>query len=133
MKGALLALDKCMDNLMTTWGLDPTKQRQRRSAPEPANEPANWFQPGDYPTGLNRNGIGAVVILRLLVGSDGRVTNCAISKAGGDKSFEDLACRLATARARFKPAIGADGKPMDSVWINGVRWEPAPPFLNRAG
>jgi len=129
MKGALSALDKCMDDLITTWRLDPVEQRQRKSAPEPANDPVGWFRANDFPTSLNRGGLGGIVVMRLMVGADGLVTNCEVAKAGGDKAFEDLTCQLATSRARFRPAVGAGGQPIASVWIRRINWQPATPFV----
>ena len=129
MKGALAALDKCMDDLVTGWGLDPAAQRQRKSAPEPVNNVSDWFRAGDYPSSLNRGGYGGIVVLRLVVAADGSIKNCAVAKAGGDKAFEDLTCRLATTRGQFRPAIGVGGQPIDSVWIRRINWQPATPFI----
>jgi TonB family protein len=129
MKEALSALDKCMNNLISTWGLDPVEQRQRASAPEPADDPVGWFRPKDYPASLSRSGMGGIVVMRLIVGADGSVKDCDVAKAGGDKKFEDLTCQLATSRARFRPAVGASGKPIASVWIRRINWQPATPFI----
>ena len=65
----------------------------------------------------------------LLVGADGSVQNCAVAKSGGDKVFQDATCRAATARARSKPAIGADGQPIASVWIRRINWKPGTPMF----
>lgn len=129
MKAALAALDKCMNDLVTGWGLDPAEQRQRKSAPEPANNPAQWFRSGDYPVALNRMGSGGAIVVRLIVAADGSVQDCAVVKAGGDKAFEDLTCQLAKTRAQFRPAVGADGQPIKSVWIRRIDWQPGAPFV----
>ncbi|SFP48179.1 TonB family protein [Sphingomonas rubra] len=129
MKGALTALDKCMDNLIASWGLDPAEQQQRKSAPEPLVDPAKWFRPSDYPAALDRSGAGGIVVLRLIVAADGSIQDRAVAKSGGDKAFEDLTCELTKARAQFRPAIGAGGQPIKSVWINRIHWQPAMPFV----
>ena len=129
MKGALAALDACMDDLVTSWGLDPAEQRQRKSGPEPVNDPSGWFRPADYPVALNRGGSGGIVVLRLVVAADGSIKTCAVAKAGGDKAFEDLTCRLMTTRAQFRPAIDASGRAIDSVWIRRINWQPGKPFV----
>jgi TonB family protein len=133
MKAPLAALDGCMDDLIKGWGLDPVQQRQRKRAPEPTESPAKWFRTDDYPTGLNHFGVGGIVVLRLVVDADGTVTGCGVSKAGGDKAFEDLTCQLAKTRARFQPAIGAEGEPIPSVWIQSITWRPAPAFTELKG
>ncbi|MET0373824.1 MAG: energy transducer TonB [Rhizorhabdus sp.] len=132
MQGPLAALDRCMDDLVTAWGLDPAEQRQRKSEPEPLTDPIRWFKPDDYPASLNRSGVGAIVVIRLVVAVDGTVRDCAVAKAGGDTAFEDLTCRLATTRARFRPAIGAAGRPIASVWIRRIAWNPAAPLVGAA-
>jgi TonB family protein len=131
MKAPLAALDTCIDDLVTTWGLDPAEQRWRKSAPEPVGDVAAWFRPADYPAALNRSFAGGIVVVRLIVAADGRVTDCAVPKAGGDKAFETLTCRLATERARFTPAKGADGQPIASVWARRIAWQPAAPMVVR--
>lgn len=129
MKGALDALDKCSDNLIASWGLDPVQQRQLKSMAEPADNPANWFRPEDYPSGMNHMGLGGAVIIRLLVGADGSVQKCEVTKSGGDKVFQDATCTAANKRAKFRPAIAADGQPVASVWIKRIDWRPGAPFF----
>jgi hypothetical protein len=131
MKGLLAAIDKCMDYIATSWGLNPAEQRQRVSAPQPTSDPRSWFRSSDYPVGENENALGGYIAIRLSVAVYGTVKNCVIAKSGGDKAFEDLTCQLATARARFRPAVRSGGQPMESVWINRIRWMPSVPFVSQ--
>ncbi|RYF47789.1 MAG: hypothetical protein EOO38_11450 [Cytophagaceae bacterium] len=124
MAGAMAALDKCMDDLMTTWGLTPAEQRARRSSPQPLNKPVDWFRPEDYPAFHGFFGGGALITIRLIVSATGSLSNCEVAKAGGSKDFKDLTCQIALKRARFLPAVGNDGQPIDSVWITRIRWMP---------
>lgn len=133
MKGPLAALDTCVDDLVRTMGLDPAEQRARASGPEPVGNVGEWFRPGDYPPALNRMVAGGVVVVRLVVGANGAVTDCAVAKAGGDRAFEELTCSLATERGRFTPARGSAGQPIASVWARRIRWQPAAPFVVRGG
>ncbi|WP_343528331.1 energy transducer TonB [Sphingomonas sp.] len=129
MKGALDALDKCSDDLIRSWGLDPVQQRLLKSGPMPATNPADWFRPSDYPAGPANMGMGGAVIIRLLIGADGSVRDCAVTKSGGDKAFQDATCHAATERAKFRPAIDAEGKPVTSVWLKRINWKPGAPFF----
>lgn len=133
MKNALASLDRCMDDLVKGWGLDPNEQRARRSAPIPIDPPSKWFGAGDFPANLNHAGVGAIVVIRLMTGSDGAVTGCTVAKSGGDEAFETLTCRLAIARARFRPAIGANGEPIASAWIQRIDWRPGQPMFRFIG
>jgi len=129
MKGALAALDQCSDDLIKSWGLDPAALRQATRGPRPVGNIATWFRPDDYPAGAANIGMAGAVIIRLLIGADGRIGNCAVTKSGGDKLFQDATCQAATKRGSFEPAIGADGKPMASVWVQRINWEPGAPFF----
>lgn len=129
MASAMAALDKCSDDLIKSWGLDPAVQHQLKHGPRPASDIATWFRPDDYPAGAANMGLGGAVIIRLLVDTDGRVQNCAVTKSGGDKVFQDATCQAATKRASFQPAIGPDGQPVASVWIQRINWNPGAPFF----
>jgi TonB family protein len=131
MKGPLAAIDKCMDYIVTSWGLDPTEQRNRASAPQPISDPRSWFRSSDYPVGQNENALGGYIAMRLLVTAEGSVKSCSIAKSGGDKAFEDLTCKLARARARFLPAVGQGGQSMESVWISTILWQPSTPLMSQ--
>lgn len=122
MKAPLAALDACNEDLVKGWGIDIEAMRQQRSPPQPVNDVSTWFLAKDYPEKLERRGEGGQVFIRLIVGDDGTVRKCEVPKSGGDKTFEDITCRSAIERARFRPAIGADGRPIASMWYRGIHW-----------
>lgn len=124
MKAPLAALDRCVDDLVASLGLDPAEQRARTQGPTPVGGAAQWFRPDDYPFVLR--GISGMVIIRAVVGADGRPTECAVAKAGGDPAFEALTCELLMKRARFTPATGAANNPISSYWTARVAWQSSP-------
>lgn len=124
MKAPLAALDACADDLVKGWGVDLAQMRRQRSAPEPANDVSRWFRSSDYPEKQGHQGAGGLVGIRLVVGVDGAVKKCEVYMSGGDKAFEETTCRLVMERARFRPAIGADGRPIASLWARRVNWRP---------
>jgi hypothetical protein len=129
MKAPLAALDACADDLVKGWGVDLAEMRRQRSAPQPANNVSQWFKASDYPDKQVHQGAGGLVGIRLVIGVDGAVKKCEVYKSGGDKAFEDLTCRLVSERARFHPAIGADGRPIVSLWARRVNWKPGQSFF----
>jgi TonB family protein len=129
MKAPLAALDACADDLVKGWGVDLAEMRRQRSGPRPANNVSHWFRKSDYPDKQDHQGAGGLVSIRLVIGVDGAVKKCEVHKSGGDKAFEDLTCRLASERARFVPAIGADGRPIVSLWERRVNWKPGQSFF----
>lgn len=56
------------------------------------------------------------------VNPDGRVANCIIVQSSGFARLDDLTCRLVTRRARFAPAMTADGVPTIGYYSQAVRW-----------
>ena len=64
----------------------------------------------DYLASAKRDGESGIVHFRLLVGADGRVTNCTISRTSGSPALDNRTCRLM--RARFTPALDLSGNPV---------------------
>lgn len=122
LKAPLAAINACSDDLVQSWGLDPAAQRARSSVPVPVTGASEWLRPEDYPFRAIRADATGVVIARLLVGSDGAPTACAVLNGGGDRQFEALTCNLLMARAHFVPAHDAQGKPIASYWIRRISW-----------
>lgn len=75
-------------------------------AATPRGNPSSWITSNDGafgPFGLN-----------LMIGTDGRVTNCWGD--GQNIGQENKACTLVSRRARFSPAIDASGQPMPQLF-----------------
>lgn len=116
----MTAMHACIDNLLRSWGLDPAVQRTRRSAPEPTSSPARWIRNRDYPTDLIRQNVSGRIDFRLMVDAGGAVTNCTLQGLYSDAKFRDVVCPLLTKRARFKPALDANGAPVASFYQETV-------------
>lgn len=110
--GAVLdGLKKCNGDLQGYWNLG-------RAAAVPANAPAGnlerMFRPEDYPPqGQLRHGRGASQF-QLLVDEKGAVERCDVVTLT-NPAFELSGCGVFTGRARFKPAVDAQGKAIRSV------------------
>lgn len=122
MRAPLVALDKCIDNLMTTWGIDVEKHRTLSRELTPHQSPANWVISKDYPLNMLSAGQPAIVEFRLSVGPDGIPTACHIQSTTRPKEFDDAVCKSVMRRARFAPALDAQGKPLASYYRNSVRF-----------
>lgn len=116
------AMRACTDDLVRSWGLDPAQQARRRSTPEPIGNPGTWFTSSDYPPAALSWGESAIVQFRLLVDVTGKPTACHIQQATQGPAFVKLTCDLLMQRGRFKPAIGEDGQPIASYYLNSVHW-----------
>lgn len=122
------ALQACADDLLAVWGLDAEKHKSMTAAAMLNPNPDGVLPPGAIRLNeLNRlrgGGLqhrqvvgGGANEVRLLVGADGSVTECAIVSPSLAQSVNDRICSLATERASFQPARDVAGQPMASVWI----------------
>lgn len=116
----MVAIDDCIDDLMKLWGLDPAVQKTLQSGPVPKSNPGRWILPSDYPPSLERKGVSGKIPFRLMIDTSGAVTQCKIQALYSAPEFEAAVCPVLTKRAKFDPAIGADGKPVASVWNTSV-------------
>jgi TonB family protein len=62
------------------------------------------------------------VHFRLSVDARGKVSDCHIQRSTRPEGFDEAVCEVLMHRARFKPALDAEGKPMASYYINTVRF-----------
>ena len=76
----------------------------------------------DYPRDSSDLRIGDSVIVALTVSTDGRVKACRVQRASRDAQANQITCRLAMARFRFRPAMDANGNPVESTYGWQQRW-----------
>lgn len=76
----------------------------------------------DYPAATREQRLGDYVIVALTVGVDGRVRACRIHRASQDPQSDQITCRLAQERFRFRPATDTSGNPVESVFGWQQRW-----------
>lgn len=76
----------------------------------------------DYPRATRDLRIGDSVTIALTVGTDGRVKSCRVYRASRDAQADQITCRLASERFRFRPAIDSAGNSVESVFGWQQRW-----------
>lgn len=78
----------------------------------------------DYPVPPGGRGarVGTEVIVKVIVGVDGRASNCSIYRASPDPEADRITCRLVEERLRFKPATNAAGQPVPAPFYWRQRW-----------
>lgn len=94
----------------------------RATAPRPRPDLGAFFTPEDYPASARAAREQGDVEVRLSVGADGRVTGCAILESSGSAALDSATCRLLQTRARFRPALDADGRPAPTEMIHRHAW-----------
>lgn len=68
----------------------------------------------DYPRSAYRDRAGGSVTARMTVGTDGRVTNCRVTRSSGNAEIDATTCRLIERRFRYEPARDRSGRPVAS-------------------
>lgn len=76
----------------------------------------------DYPPATREQRLGGSVVLALTIGTDGRVRDCRVYRASKDPSSDEITCRLAKERFRFRPATDFAGNPVESTFGWQQRW-----------
>jgi hypothetical protein len=115
------AMRTCIDQLLIKWGFDSQAHRTLTRRAAPAGNPGSWLSTADYPAAMLRAGRSAAVHFRLMIDEAGAPTDCVVQTAVGS-GFDELTCRLLRKRARFTPALDAQGRPIPSFFASSVSW-----------
>ena len=115
------AMRKCMDELLTHWGIDAAAQRTL-SRPVKAKDQQQWAKiiQAAYPGKMLFREMNGIVRVRVMVGTDGLPTSCHLQVPSQDKSFETTACAGLMKASRFEPALDAAGNPVASYFVTSI-------------
>lgn len=95
--------------------LDPVAAR-------PGNNPGNWVTQNDYRSSWINRGLTGKVSFKVSVGTNGRVTDCTVTRSSGHSQLDDATCANITRRARFEPARNAQGDTVAGSYASTVEW-----------
>jgi hypothetical protein len=126
MRKVVDAMATCVDELMASWGIDVARHKKLTRAVQPLTLPQKWMSSNDYPTKMLSAGQPAIVDYRLSVDVEGNPVSCFIQLTTRPKEFDNAVCGSLMKRARFKPALDEEGKPLASYYINTVRFVLSP-------
>ena len=101
----------------------PPPPSRPAQAAEPRGNPGRWVTPNDYPPSAKRAELEGTTGFKLTIDTDGRVSNCQITRSSGHSSLDDKACEQLRRRARFKAAEDSSGNKVTGTYSNAVRWE----------
>ncbi len=121
----LKIMDKCVTDLRNYWNIDEqlnsfVEQTGVRTASD--RRLSGLFNSEDYPADAAFDGDQGSATFVVLVGLDGKVADCSITETSGVAALDSQSCGIIRKRARFKPAIGSDGKPARSGFRQQVSW-----------
>ncbi len=120
MRAPVAALDKCLDDLLTRWGVDVARHASLSRHVMPLSDAMTWLTSSDYPSGARMMGEQGIVNFRLSVDETGKPSACHIQQSSRPPEFDDAVCKAMMRRARFTPALDKDGKPLASYFRGTV-------------
>ena len=121
MAGPIEAMQKCADDLVASWGVDTGRFMAKSRAAMPANDPVRWVESDDYSLKELSSYSGEVVRARLVLDADGKIEKCMVDVAKHGP-FEQAVCGNIMTRAKFAPALDAEGKPFRSYYVRTWRF-----------
>jgi protein TonB len=65
---------------------------------------------------------GTQVIVRVIVGTDGRARDCTVFRASPDPQADRITCQLVESRLGFRPAMDAAGNPVAAPFYWRQQW-----------
>lgn len=119
---AMAGLHACEGDLLKSWGVDPDEQ-DRIATPAELLDPSNMVLGSeDYPADALRAEAQGDSMILWTIGLDGQPSDCCTVGSSGTPSLDAASCAAVMKRARHRPAIGADGKPMVSHLLRTIVW-----------
>lgn len=118
----ITALNECVDELMTHWGIDVEahKTLTRPAVPVNLSEIPSMM---DYPPAMLQKSMPGLVNVRLAINETGKITACHIQMPLSDPVFEESSCADIEHLLDFDPALDKDGKPIASYWVTRVHFQ----------
>ena len=113
-------MDTCVADLRKTWNTEAPQVAQLQ---QPAiGDVSGIFTSNDYPgIAIAANNQGTVQFV-LLIDEQGKVADCTVTQTSGVAALDAQSCAVVKERARFEPAIGADGKPAKASFTQRITW-----------
>ena len=122
MEPLMKAIDSCVTSLQKYWNISDDETPLLRTRARTEKEIATYLSDDDYPAVAVRNVNSGTVRIAMLIDENGKVADCMTIATSGVASLDAQSCATIAKRAKFVPAIGADGKPAKDAILSSIRW-----------
>jgi TonB family protein len=122
MPGAFHAADACKDDLLKAWHIDPAPLATAITPAKPQGAPGTWVTNNDYPQAAVRDRVSGATVFRLTIDPTGTVSACNIVISSKSDLLDRTTCTLMLKRARYSPALDANGKPVADIVVERFIW-----------
>lgn len=89
----------------------------------PTNGPLGWISTDDYPARALRSEAEGIAAYRLIVGTNGRVSACEVTRSTGKELLDEATCKFIVRRARFEAATDEAGAKVVGNYTGTVKWD----------
>jgi hypothetical protein len=122
MKELSKAIDACLQDLQEVWNVGETREARLRQVAKADLPLRSIISPDDYPDTALTNLQGGQLKYVLLIDEKGAVADCTIDHTSGHASLDAQSCHVIKTRAKYSPAIDAQGKPVKSTETGKILW-----------
>jgi hypothetical protein len=117
LKAPLAALEKCSEQGLKHWGIDPAVEETVAVFAHPTDDPTNRLTFKDYPQDAITRGKETTISLWLNIDASGAMSSCRPVSSFASPEINDKMCALIQKRFKFVPAKTATGQPVPSYYI----------------
>lgn len=114
-------LDECLKDLQAHWNIGAEHKLKMRA--ETTRPFAAYFSSDDFPAHALYRGEEGRSVFVLMIDEEGKIAGCSAAFTSEHASLDEQPCIVLREKARFKPAIGLDGKPAKDVVVSSVTWK----------
>lgn len=115
-------LHECVVDLRREWNVTEDDGAPGKIGTSASADLRGLFNAGDYPEVAVKGELQGTVKLVVLVDELGMVADCTVAETSGVASLDSQSCAVVVQRARFKPAMGVDGRPVKSGLVENITW-----------
>lgn len=126
MQPLLKVLEECAADLREVWNVVPEHAPAAKLQERASGNLEGLFRGGDYPAEAIYKNMQGKVGLALLIDETGAIADCTVIETSGVAVLDAQSCSILMKRARFKPAIGRDGKPAKDGIVQRISWRIRP-------
>lgn len=115
-------MDDCVADLRKVWNVtDGDGVAPNLKEPATGNL-RGVLKSEDYPAVALYKDQSGTASLALLIDETGKIADCTVIGTSGAASLDAQSCAMLKERAKFKPAIGLDGKPAKGSFVQRITW-----------
>lgn len=122
MEPLMRTMQTCVADLRQVWNVTEADKPHPLVKQHAVANLKGIFKPSDYPGVALRDDAMGTVSLGLLIDERGNVADCTVVGTSEAASLDAQSCVIVRGRAKFTPALGLDGKPTKSSYLQRITW-----------